>query len=124
MHCMCGHDERDHVHGGRCRVPDCPCERFQPVPEIAGNHRFAPRAVWAASALRRILSGGPRPAGDRPFVPLARVVVCLDCEACFALGVPRCPACGSQTWTLVARFLEPRAERVPAAVRLDRALVS
>ena len=28
--CVCGHDERTHVAGGRCRVPDCPCEHFQP----------------------------------------------------------------------------------------------
>jgi hypothetical protein len=30
MHCICGHLEREHVLGGRCRVPDCPCEHFQP----------------------------------------------------------------------------------------------
>jgi len=30
MNCICGHDEKDHVVGGRCRVPDCPCELFQP----------------------------------------------------------------------------------------------
>jgi len=30
MNCVCGHPEHDHVRGGRCRVPDCPCERFRP----------------------------------------------------------------------------------------------
>jgi hypothetical protein len=30
MSCVCGHPERDHVQGGRCRVPDCPCEHFRP----------------------------------------------------------------------------------------------
>ena len=30
MKCVCGHADRDHVAGGRCRVPDCPCEHFQP----------------------------------------------------------------------------------------------
>lgn len=30
MNCVCGHPEKDHVSGGRCRVPDCSCERFQP----------------------------------------------------------------------------------------------
>lgn len=30
MHCVCGHAEQDHVAGGRCRGPDCPCEHFQP----------------------------------------------------------------------------------------------
>lgn len=29
MNCVCGHPEKDHVPG-RCCVPDCPCERFQP----------------------------------------------------------------------------------------------
>jgi hypothetical protein len=30
MHCVCGHPERAHVSGGRCCVPDCACEYFQP----------------------------------------------------------------------------------------------
>jgi hypothetical protein len=30
MKCVCGHPERVHVNGGRCRVPDCPCETFIP----------------------------------------------------------------------------------------------
>jgi hypothetical protein len=30
MNCRCGHPERAHVGGGRCSVPDCPCERFEP----------------------------------------------------------------------------------------------
>lgn len=30
MNCVCGHHEKDHVQGGRCRVPDCPCELFRP----------------------------------------------------------------------------------------------
>ena len=29
MNCVCGHPERAHMDGGRCRVPDCPCERFE-----------------------------------------------------------------------------------------------
>jgi hypothetical protein len=44
MNCICGHPEKDHVQGGRCRVPDCPCELFRPgdtlretvTPETAG----------------------------------------------------------------------------------------
>lgn len=35
MHCVCGHAERHHVPGGRCRVPDCPCEHFQPGDSVA-----------------------------------------------------------------------------------------
>jgi hypothetical protein len=30
MNCLCGHPDTEHVRGGRCRVPDCPCEWFQP----------------------------------------------------------------------------------------------
>jgi hypothetical protein len=44
MNCICGHRDQAHVAGGRCRVPDCPCERFQPgdtVPEPASaTHDF------------------------------------------------------------------------------------
>lgn len=39
-------------------------------------------------------------------LPLRRVALCLDCEVCFELGPAFCPACGSQTWTAIARFLE------------------
>ena len=42
-------------------------------------------------------------------VPLVRVVLCLDCEACFELGAEECPACGSGIWTPLVRFLETRA---------------
>jgi hypothetical protein len=41
--------------------------------------------------------------------PLRRVAICLDCEACFELGADRCPACGSETWAPLARFLDGRA---------------
>jgi hypothetical protein len=39
-------------------------------------------------------------------LPLSRLAICLDCEECFGLGPERCPACGSETWTLLARFLQ------------------
>ncbi len=39
-------------------------------------------------------------------LPLRRVALCLDCEECFELGSPVCPACGSETWTALARFLD------------------
>jgi hypothetical protein len=35
MSYTCGHPERAHVGGGRCRVPDCPCERVEPGDTIA-----------------------------------------------------------------------------------------
>jgi hypothetical protein len=42
-------------------------------------------------------------------VPLRRLALCLDCEVCFELGPATCPACGSTTWTAIARFLEHAA---------------
>jgi hypothetical protein len=35
--CICGHSEKDHSLAGTCRVAGCPCEHFEPVPEIAGS---------------------------------------------------------------------------------------
>jgi hypothetical protein len=39
-------------------------------------------------------------------LPLARLVLCLDCDECFEIGYSTCPACGSETWVPLARFLE------------------
>lgn len=41
-------------------------------------------------------------------LPLGRVALCLDCEQCFDLGHDVCPACGSGTWTPIARFLKAK----------------
>lgn len=43
---------------------------------------------------------------ERTSLPLTRIALCLDCEQCFELGRAGCPACGSETWAPVARFLE------------------
>ena len=42
----------------------------------------------------------------RIHVPLMRLGLCLDCEECFEIGSDSCPACGSETWMPLARFLE------------------
>ncbi len=39
-------------------------------------------------------------------LPLRRLALCLDCEVCFEIGAPSCPACGGETWVLLARFLD------------------
>ena len=39
MNCICGHPSWEHVAGGRCRVPDCPCEHFQPGDTISSTRR-------------------------------------------------------------------------------------
>jgi hypothetical protein len=38
-------------------------------------------------------------------LPLSRVALCLDCEACFDITTGRCPACGGRMWALVAGFV-------------------
>ena len=35
MNCICGHAQWEHVPGGRCRVPDCPCDHFEPGDTLA-----------------------------------------------------------------------------------------
>ena len=45
-----------------------------------------------------------RPA-PRMHLPLRRLALCLDCDECFEIS-HACPACGSETWTSLARFLE------------------
>jgi hypothetical protein len=37
--------------------------------------------------------------------PLKRLALCLDCDVCFEIA-DACPACGSETWTSLARFLD------------------
>ena len=39
-------------------------------------------------------------------LPLRRLALCLDCEVCYEIGAPSCPACGGETWVLLARFLD------------------
>ncbi len=39
---------------------------------------------------------------------LRRLALCLDCDACFEIGADACPACSSDTWVSLARFLERR----------------
>jgi hypothetical protein len=40
-------------------------------------------------------------------LPLRQRALCLDCDECFAISSPTCPACGSATWTSLSRFLAP-----------------
>jgi hypothetical protein len=39
-------------------------------------------------------------------LPLRRLALCLDCEACFEIGISSCPACGGDTWVLLSKFLD------------------
>ena len=40
----------------------------------------------------------------RTHFPLKRTALCLDCESCFDIGAPDCPACGSESWAALGRF--------------------
>ena len=57
MNCVCGHPEKDHVGGGRCRVPDCPCERFRPGDTLTGGGAAwtGPRSTLTAIRGRGLL---------------------------------------------------------------------
>src|SRR5256884_9067621 len=47
-----------------------------------------------------------RKPAPRVHLPLRSLALCLDCDECFEVGPETCPACGSATWTTIARFLE------------------
>jgi len=38
-------------------------------------------------------------------LPLRQLALCLDCDECFEISSPTCPACGSVTWTSLSGFL-------------------
>jgi hypothetical protein len=59
---------------------------------------------------------------SRVHLPLMRLGLCLDCEDCFEIGLDACPACGSETWMPLARFLE--TARARRAARLVESLDS
>jgi hypothetical protein len=48
-------------------------------------------------------------------LPLRQLALCLDCDECFEISSPTCPACGSATWTSLSRFLaQASSARQPA----------
>jgi len=60
-------------------------------------------------------------------LPLRQLALCLDCDECFGVSSPTCPACGSATWTLLSRFLaqaspaqQPRYRRAVAKGQDDQ----
>ena len=47
------------------------------------------------------------------YLSLRQLALCLDCDECFEIGSPTCPACGSATSTSLARFLAQASARHP-----------
>jgi hypothetical protein len=45
-------------------------------------------------------------------LPLRRLALCVDCEACFDIALPSCPGCGGGSWVLLTKFLDQRPLRV------------
>ena len=58
----------------------------------------------------------PRALAAGVHLPLKKLALCLDCDECFELGYAACPACGSGTWSPLARFLD-----IAAGARAPRA---
>jgi hypothetical protein len=55
----------------------------------------------------------PRVLAAGVHLPLKKLALCLDCDECFELGYGNCPACGSGTWSPLARFLDIAAGARP-----------
>ena len=53
----------------------------------------------------------------RAHLPLQQLALCLDCDECYAIGSPTCPACGSATWTSLPRFLAQASSARPPGRR-------
>ena len=51
------------------------------------------------------MTSGRRMLTATPHLPLRQLALCLDCDECFGISSPACPACGSATWTLLSQFL-------------------
>jgi serine protease Do len=72
MNCVCGHPESDHVGHGRCRVPDCPCEMFQPGDTLAsGARRRRHRLPWALVTFVAFVLACPPDGGTAEVAPPA-----------------------------------------------------
>jgi hypothetical protein len=52
-----------------------------------------------------VIMKSPRKLVPQTHWPLKRLALCLDCDVCFEIA-DACPACGSETWTTLARFLD------------------
>jgi hypothetical protein len=52
---------------------------------------------------------------SRPYLPFRNLVLCLDCDMCFDISAAICPACGSDSWVVIGRFLTDALTRRPSA---------
>ena len=53
-------------------------------------------------------------------LPLRQLALCLDCDECFAIGCPTCPACGSATWEVVRQLIIVAFDRAHLYKHLKR----
>lgn len=129
MSCVCGHPDHDHGLNGKCRVPDCPCEQFQPADGINPRAESAARRALGRGA---ISSGGeirpPRDPGALPSV--RRIVLTLALTLVCGLGPSLTEA--AEPPTIPASFTEVAAAalaasfviRVPVATAEDGSVQS
>jgi hypothetical protein len=68
------------------------------LPVVAAGHH--------SREVERSMINSTRRLAPRMHLPLRRLALCLDCDECFEIGEGTCPACGSETWTPLARFME------------------
>ena len=59
----------------------------------------------------RVHDHRPRTTTPALHLPLRRIALCLDCEACYEIGAPACFGCGGDTWAPLAKFLDQRPFR-------------
>jgi hypothetical protein len=71
----------------------------------------------------RVHEPQPRTTAPALHLPLRRIALCLDCEACYEIGAPACFACGGDTWAPLAKFLEQRPRRVASPKPVAKQLI-
>jgi hypothetical protein len=85
------------------------------------QNRAEIRLALALPYVDNVMRSRAQLATPRLYTPLARLALCVDCEVCFEIGPDQCPACGSDTWSPLSRFMGNASDK--AIVRAVHALV-
>jgi len=76
MNCICGHPDHDHGPSGRCRVPDCPCEQFQPAYPAGARTGWTSSRVVGRGTIAPVGETRPPHHADSP-VTIRRVLIVM-----------------------------------------------
>src|SRR5207245_11506963 len=102
----------DHPESERTAQPGNCRKVGQPLSRVSSCHvGVSPRRSTVASGLPLLRESLMRSDSARVIrhtrstalslhLPLRRLALCLDCEACFGIGAPSCPACGGASGVL------------------------